>query len=174
MREHGTRAKYVVEKCRCEPCTVANRTYQRNRERNVQRARLGIEERVGTYIDAADTREYLMWLGSIGVGLRTVSDRTGIAIGTLRNLRLGRVTKCRPQTAAAVRTLGPKDRPSAALVPASLLQRRIEELQRQGWSKARIAQALGYASPALQFHADKVTVKNVRRVEALAEAVRRA
>lgn len=27
-RAHGTRTKYVHEKCRCEPCTIANRTYQ--------------------------------------------------------------------------------------------------------------------------------------------------
>lgn len=25
MRDHGTRARYVVEKCRCAPCTEANR-----------------------------------------------------------------------------------------------------------------------------------------------------
>lgn len=30
MRQHGTRAKYVVEKCRCVPCTEANNLYMRD------------------------------------------------------------------------------------------------------------------------------------------------
>lgn len=31
--EHGTRARYVRDKCRCEPCRAANRDYSRTRAR---------------------------------------------------------------------------------------------------------------------------------------------
>lgn len=31
--EHGTRARYVRDKCRCEPCRAANRDYSRARAR---------------------------------------------------------------------------------------------------------------------------------------------
>jgi len=35
MSEHGTRTRYVHHGCRCEPCTEANRVYQRAYMREV-------------------------------------------------------------------------------------------------------------------------------------------
>lgn len=40
IRAHGTRAKYVHEHCRCEPCTLANRRYARENQRATSRFRL--------------------------------------------------------------------------------------------------------------------------------------
>jgi len=46
MREHGTKARYTVDKCRCEPCREANSTYERRRRANIRHTR-----RDGKYVD---------------------------------------------------------------------------------------------------------------------------
>jgi hypothetical protein len=33
VHEHGTRARYQHQNCRCEPCVLAARTYERERKR---------------------------------------------------------------------------------------------------------------------------------------------
>lgn len=36
MRQHGTRAKYLFDQCRCELCTWANRQYQADRRQRMR------------------------------------------------------------------------------------------------------------------------------------------
>ncbi len=54
MSEHGTRSRYVNQKCRCEACLLANRAY--NREYGRKRTRLA---RIGREAVKAVKREGL-------------------------------------------------------------------------------------------------------------------
>src|SRR6202022_3247214 len=87
MSPHGTRAKYVSEKCRCMPCTDANRDYMRSclaRDRQPYRVRRvhGDRWRVvttakpertefeGTMTEAYEQRDFLnatAWMEGEGV-----------------------------------------------------------------------------------------------------------
>ena len=167
MREHGTRAKYVVDKCRCEPCTVANRLYQRERDRHARRVAYGIEPPQPAYIDATETREHLRWLKSKHVGTRTISIRTGIARTTIWKIMAGTVTKIRPETADKLLAVGRSTVANGALVDAKDTWRRIDDLVRHGWTKAAIECALGGRGRALQIGKKRVRASTARAVEQL-------
>ena len=167
MRQHGTRAKYVIDKCRCEPCTVANRVYQRERDRHTRRVAYGIEPPRPAYIDATETREHLRWLKSKHVGTRTISMRTGIARTTIWKIMAGTVTKIRPDTADKLLAVGKSTVANGALVDAKDTWRRINDLLRHGWTKSAIDRALGGQGRALQIGKKRVRASTARAVEQL-------
>ena len=167
MREHGTRAKYVAEKCRCEPCTEANRRYARERDRHNRRVRYGIEAPRPAFIDASETREHLRWLKSQHVGTRTISIRTGIARTTIWNIMSGTVTRIRPDTADKLLAVGKSTVANGALVDAGPTWRRINELLKHGWTKSAIDRALGGQGRALQIGKKRVRASTARSIEQL-------
>ena len=169
MREHGTMAKYIAEMCRCEPCTVANRIYSRERARHEARVRYGIEAPRPAYIDATEARKHLLWLSSVGVGKRRVSELTGIASTTVWKIRTGRLTKCRRSTADKILAVGKSKAADGAKVDAEPTWRRIDELLKHGWTKTAIAVAIGSQAkrPALQLSRDEVSAKHARAIEEL-------
>jgi len=170
MAECGTRSKYV-RGCRCEPCTVANRDYARNRERHVRRVTHGIEAPVVRFVDATETREHLLWLRSFGVGKRTVNKLTGIGVTTLWEITRGDTLKVHPDTETKILDLWRDTHNDAMIVDADITWKRITWLQQQGWSKARIARELGYLSNALQIRTDRITHRTEKRVEDLVRRV---
>jgi transcriptional regulator with XRE-family HTH domain len=171
MREHGTRAKYVVEKCRCEPCTNANRTYARQRDRQARRVRYGFDEPNPAFIDATEAREHLLWLSSVGVGKRRVAELTGVSLSAIDKLRQGNRTKCRPETAAKILAVGRSRTSDGAFIDAKKTWRLIDDLLKHGWTKQAIAKAIGSKAqrPALQLQPNKVTARNARAIEQLHE-----
>lgn len=171
MRQHGTRAKYVVEKCRCEPCTNANRTYARQRDRHARRVRYGFDEPNPAFIDATEAREHLLWLSSVGVGKRRVAELTGVSLSAIDKLRQGNRTKCRPETAAKILGVGRSRASDGAFIDAKKTWRLIDDLLKHGWTKQAIAKAIGSKAqrPALQLQPNKVTARNARAIEQLHE-----
>ena len=171
MREHGTRAKYVVEKCRCEPCTNANRTYARQRDRQARRVRYGFDEPKPAFIDATEAREHLLWLSSVGVGKRRVAELTGVSLSAIDKLRQGNRTKCRPQTADKILGVGRSRASDGAFIDAKKTWRLIDDLVKHGWTKQAIAKAIGSKAqrPALQLQPNQVTARNARAIEQLHE-----
>jgi len=171
MREHGTRAKYVVEKCRCEPCTNANRTYARQRDRQARRVSYGFDEPNPAFIDATEAREHLLWLSSVGVGKRRVAELTGVSLSAIDKLRQGNRTKCRPETAAKILAVGRSRTSDGAFIDAKKTWRLIDDLLKHGWTKQAIAKAIGSKAqrPALQLQPNKVTARNARAIEQLHE-----
>ena len=169
MREHGTRAKYVVEKCRCEPCTEANRLYARERDRHLRRVSYGIEAQRPAYIDATDARIHLQWLSIVGVGKRQVADRTGISISAIDKLRKGKVTKCRPETVDKILAVGRSKAADGAYIDAKATWKLIDDLLEHGWTKTAISKALGSTAktPSLQIGRKRVTAKKARAVKQL-------
>lgn len=170
MSEHGTRTRYV-RGCRCDDCRQANREYARRRDRHLRRVAYGIEERAERYVDATEARKHLEWLRSWGIGLRTVSQHTGIGRTALQQIVSGESRKVLATTADKVLGVLRDTRHGQVIVDASLTWRRIAWLQQRGWSKARIARELGYASPALQFDPERITYRLEQRVEQLVRKV---
>ena len=171
MRLHGTRAKYVAEKCRCEPCTDANRRYQRERDRHTRRVAYGIEAPRTAYIDATEARDHLRWLSSVGVGRTQVHLRTGIAISSIDKIRTGQRRKARPATIEAILAVGRSHVADGTLIDARTTWRKINDLKRAGYSQAWIARQLGSTAvnPALQVGKRKVTAGTARKIAALHE-----
>jgi len=171
MREHGTRAKYCIDKCRCEPCTEANRLYARERDRHLRRVSYGIEPERPAYIDAIEVRIHLQWLSIVGVGKRQVADRTGISLTAIYKLRRGVVTKCRPETANKILAVGRSAAADGAYVDAAKTWKLINELLRAGYTKTWIAKQLGSnaKTPALQLGRRQVSAIKARQVAELHE-----
>lgn len=169
--QHGTRAAYVLDKCRCEPCSKANSEAETYRER--QKA----YGRYHKYVPAGPVREHVRTLMDAGMGLKTVSKRTGVATGTLSKLiygvyapgpggRNGRGDLLRPpsrrvlrETAEKLYALDPDWTPAdpdtgvqgmpladgAILDDASsaAASRKLQSLVALGWSMSKIGQRLG-------------------------------
>lgn len=78
-RSHGTHVKYVIEKCRCAPCTVATREYMRWQRNNGDI----------TYVDATPAREHVLAMLALGCGYKLQSQATGVAEQVYQNLLYG-------------------------------------------------------------------------------------
>jgi transcriptional regulator with XRE-family HTH domain len=81
--QHGERATYVLDKCRCEPCTRANADAQN------ERTRLKAYGRYNKYVPAEFVREHLRELGEYGIGLKRVAKLSGVSTGTLSKIMFG-------------------------------------------------------------------------------------
>jgi len=169
MRQHGTRVKYVIEKCRCQPCTEANRLYQRERDRHERRVQFGIEDPRPAFIDATETRQHLHWLSKVGVGKRQIHAETGISVTTIWKIRKGTVTKIRPTTADKILAVGRSKAADGARVDAKPTWKLINDLLKNGWTKTAIAKELGSQAktPVLQLGRRTVTARQARAVQQL-------
>lgn len=174
-RRHGTRAAYVFgvgpergTGCRCEECRTANRNYQRGRDRARRRPD---EELKPARVDATEAREHLLWLGKEGVGLRTVSERSGIARSTLGEIRSGRRLRCTPRLVDKVLAVGLHRASNGCHIDASHTWQLLDELFALGYSKTEIARQLGSTAkhPALQIGKRHVTRRKATQVEDLHE-----
>lgn len=81
--QHGTRACYVLDKCRCIPCSKAVAKAERDR------SRLKAYGRYDKYVDAGPVREHLQMLGAYGIGLKQVARITGLSTGSLSKIMWG-------------------------------------------------------------------------------------
>lgn len=176
MRQHGTHAKYAVERCRCELCRVAQRDYNRNRIRQMSRPD-GVWR---PYVDAGPVRDHLEWLSTCGVGIKTVAKLSGVPHGSLSKVMygdpqrgMGPSKRIRLATAERVLAVMPAMATGGQKVPAGPTWRLLDELVARGWSRSEIARRLGARTPALQLSRDRVRASTARAVEVLhAELIR--
>ena len=142
MSAHGTRSRYVGG-CWCQPCTEANRLYARELDRHRRRVSYGIEQpRPERVIDATEARDHLRWLSSVGVGRRTVAERTGLAFTTVREITTGETRCCAPETAEKILAVGKFSRSGGVRVDAADTWRKIDEILALGWTKVAIARRI--------------------------------
>jgi arginyl-tRNA--protein-N-Asp/Glu arginylyltransferase len=106
-RPHGTRAKYVVEKCRCAACRRANSDYQTMREKRKAYEAWG--DIKPALVPADEVREHLAFLSEVGVGLRQVHRVTGIHRSTLQKLKR-KSARVRYETADRILAVSSDDR----------------------------------------------------------------
>lgn len=137
MRDHGTRACYVLDRCRCEPCREANREYAREHARRSAPA----------YVDASRAREHLADLSRQGVGLKTVAKLTGLSHGGLSKLVYGSPgrppsARIRPETERTILGLLAHNVANATHVDSGPTLRTIDELIARGWTRSAIAQSV--------------------------------
>lgn len=146
--QHGTRACYVLDRCRCLPCAAANNTAADE----WRRAKL--YGRYDKYVDAEPARRHVLDLSAAGMGLRRVAEVSGVGRGTLASLLHGKYRdrvrhepSRRITRAVADRILAVRFDPAAG-TPADAAQtdrarRRLRALVALGWSITELGDRLG-------------------------------
>lgn len=171
MREHGTYTCYRWgpepgqdwrRGCRCLPCTDAAVLYNKL---SVRRRINGID----TLFDNTEAREHLEFLRANGVGLRTVSEQSGIGRTALAQIINGRTKRARAETIAKILAVGTHVRAPGALVDATRTWELIDDMIRYGYTKGDLARRLGseYEKPALQISGDMVLQSTADKVAEL-------
>lgn len=161
-REHGTRAKYVVEKCRCDECRRACAEYARE-----QTARIA-----PPYVLAQPARDHVRHLMELGMGFKRVAEAAGVSPSAVASLLYGKkvgerhrppTKRIRPETAKALLAVEfePGD---GAHVDGTEMWRQVDEMVAAGIPRTRIAERLGTTTGNLYPKGDKVTAGRVRAV----------
>lgn len=158
---HGQRSAYVLDKCRCDPCTVAAREAGRE-----ARNRLA-----PVYVGADPARQHVKMLGEHGVGLKQIIKISGVPSGTLWKLVYGRngtpSTRVRKETLDRILAVMPSVVAAGSKIDAAPTWKLIEEMLAAGVPRSRIAEHLGQRGPGLQLGRTVITPRNARAVAAL-------
>jgi hypothetical protein len=169
-REHGERAKYVIERCRCGECREAVRLYELKRRRALSRP----DEAWVPYVPAGKARRYLKELSEYGIGHKTVAKVSGVPHGTISKLiygdparRMGPSKRIRPETERRLLAVTLEDAAGAAKIPAGSTWKLLDDLIARGFTKTWIAGQLGAESPALQLSRVRVRATTARKVAEL-------
>jgi transcriptional regulator with XRE-family HTH domain len=142
---HGTRACYVLDKCRCRPCRDATSKAERDRLRDQ------LYGRWNGYVDAQPAREHVQSLMDQGMGLKRIVAVSGISQGAIWKLMYGkrqpdgtlRPSK-RVTPSVEARILATRlDLAGGAVVRNVGTARRIQALVARGWSISKIGARLG-------------------------------
>lgn len=161
--QHGTYAAYTLDGCRCPACKAAQSTYERNRVRQQAYGRWD------NLVDAEPVRAHLANLKACGIGLKKVSELSGVSNGSLTKiwygfyettgtgqsagchgagkLRRGPAKRVRKETAerllaveAIPANLGPGQDDHER---TPLARKHLQSLVALGWSQAEVARRLG-------------------------------
>ena len=144
--QHGTRACYVLDKCRCRPCSRANSAAENWRTR--QKA----YGRYDRFVDAEAVRERIRVLQKAGMGLKTIGKKARVSGGAMNKLIYGtprddgtrRPPAKRVTRATAERIMNVAvDLAPGAKIDAVPTRTRIRALVALGWSQSKLADALG-------------------------------
>ncbi|HEY9408878.1 MAG TPA: hypothetical protein VIP77_04795 [Jiangellaceae bacterium] len=133
---HGTRACYVLDRCRCLPCTQANSAAETDRERQK------LYGRYDKYVDADPVREHMAALAAYGIGLKQVAKLSGVGTGTLWKMIYGRTGN--PPSKRVLRTTAERVYAVKA-IPANLGTRVIDPRSAEARAKLRSLVALGWS-----------------------------
>ena len=159
-RQHGTRAKYTQDKCRCDECRAANTDYQRQRTRRV----------APTLVDASRARKHIIELRASGVGRRQIAAESGVSVSMISKIVKGS-ERIRPRTEAAILGLTQRNVANRAYVDAGPTWDIIAKLLEAGWTKGGIDAALGGRGRALQLRKDRITHAKAKAIAELWERV---
>jgi hypothetical protein len=171
--QHGTRAAYVRDRCRCTDCTAANTAASRT----VTRER--IYGRWHPYVDAGPVREHIAALRAAGIGVERIAQLAGLSTSHIRQMaEHGRgdsttTRRVRPSTAARVLSVGIDNvsRAPRTRVDATGTRRRLQALIATGWASELLAAELGRRPNSLSrsMTGESVTVRTAQDVATLYE-----
>lgn len=174
-RPHGTRVKYVIERCRCEPCRVANRVASRARVNAMRRP----DEAWVPYIPVGPTRRHIEYLMSQGVGPKTLARLSGVPHGAISkiiygNYKTGRKSKrIRPETARKILAVRVDHAAGGQKIDAAPTWVLLDELLAKGWPKSHLAELIvGPQAVSLQIRRTTVRASTARKVEEVYAAVK--
>lgn len=167
---HGTRACYVLDRCRCLPCTKANADAENERER------LKLYGRYDKYVEAEPVRQHVRSLMAQGMGWKRVAAAAGLSPSTVWKTVYGdrtrfdgptkRVTRKTAEAILAVQL----DLAAGARVPSHGTRRRLQALVALGWSQHKLARRLGWNDGnfgVMLHHRGAVTVATADKVKSL-------
>jgi AraC-like DNA-binding protein len=145
--QHGNRATYVLDQCRCRPCRHANRDAERTRQR------IKLYGRPTGWTDATPVREHVEKLSAAGMGVKTIAAEAGLYNSQLTRIIYGRAgadpamrrppcTRIRTDTAEAILAVQLRLAPGAITDPTGTV-RRLQALVAIGWSQNQLGARLG-------------------------------
>jgi len=170
---HGTRTAYVLDKCRCRPCTDASAKDQAARTRLQAYGRYDSGR-----VDAQPVREHITKLMDYGIGLKRIAVFAGVSNATLGKILYGDKTRNMPPRARCEKHVADgvlAVRPSlehlgkTVSVDSTGTCRRIQGLVAIGWSQSRIGERLGMSPGNFNrtIKSPRVQADTARRIKAL-------
>jgi len=156
---HGTRARYVSGRCRCEPCRAANAAHRR------QRARAVAAGDTRGLVSSDRARAHLAALRATGVGARSVSAASDVALSIVRAVASGKATNIRAHTERRILAVDAGAVADHGHVDSGPTRRLIREIIRAGYTRGEIARRLGASRPALQLAPRRILARNALAVE---------
>jgi hypothetical protein len=143
---HGTHACYVLDRCRCSPCTAANTAYERARSRSHAYGRFAQR-----WIDTQPIRDHVTQLQEQGLGLKRIVQLSGYSQGAMTKLMYGgdgRPPTRRIRAEHAEKILAVKATmdtlAGGAVIDGTGTRRRLQALMTLGWSQTKLAHAIGF------------------------------
>lgn len=160
--QHGTRARYMVKRCRCMLCRAANSRYETMR---------AAERRAGRsngLVPSSRAKSHLQQLNKVGVGLRAVAAASDVARSILQKVKNGTKKQIRSNTESKILAITREAFSDNAHIPATTTKRQLSRLLDEGFTKKRLSQELGYKTRALQVgKLPTITGRNSVRVDQL-------
>jgi hypothetical protein len=129
--------------CRCEPCRVAHRLYERQKNRERSREKMGLELRPVRFVDPAEARDHLLFLRSKGVGSRAVAEKTGFSHHFIQSVANGRAKRIGKKYADSILAVSINDILKGQYVPVGNANELIDDLLARGFSRRQIAKGIG-------------------------------
>lgn len=97
-------------------------------------------------ISAGRARRHLLKLRAAGIGTRQVSTRAGVSRRVVLGILDGSRARCTQLTEDSIRRVTVNDKAAGQLVAASRAHAWVDDLLAAGWTRRRIATALGRSS----------------------------
>lgn len=147
---HGSRSRYVLDKCRCHPCKVATREYEQQRRRTRAYGQ-------AAYVDAQPARSHVQQLQAAGMGWKRIAKAAGLSTSVVWALLYGKTgrgtpptKRVRPTTADSLLAVQLNLAPGVT-VDGTGTRRRLQALVWAGYSITHQARLLGW-TPSNLWH----------------------
>jgi DNA-binding CsgD family transcriptional regulator len=164
--EHGTYAKYTLERCRCTDCRAAVAAYRRQHVKNKLFGKAG-------NVDAEPVRAHVRKLKAAGLGYKKIAELAGLNPKTVNTLFRGRPergtpppSQIRKTTADKLMAVRPKIMSPKQCVPALPFWFMVADMMELGYSKKWIAEQLGHKN-ALQIGRDNIHAQTAHAIASL-------
>lgn len=135
---HGTRSRYVQNRCRCDDCTAANRAWSQQYRAVMRR------HKPSRFVPAGPVIEHVAKLRASGVGVRRICVASGVPVTTVNRLagfRCGKQpARVLKTTAEAVLAVGVRD---SRWVDGTGTARRMRALIAIGHSRVQLSERTG-------------------------------
>ena len=146
--EHGNYVTYVADKCRCFPCSEANRLRALRQRRDKAYGRKLLE-------DAEPVRQHLLKLRALGLSIATIEKLSGASHCAVQELVYSSRTKVWPITAKRIlavplEPLPVEQQPPGRFISAIGARRRVQALCTIGWSLTVIGARVGLDKRTMQ------------------------
>ncbi len=161
---HGTMHSFW-RGCRCEPCRLARRTYNREHYRRHAAAR-GV-----SLVDAAQVQRHLKRLLSQGMGERSIADGAGVDRKTVHRVAAGLQVRLTRRTAFRLLRVSIDHAADHVLIDAAPTWALLEQLIDEGYTRKALAKLLGYRGKNVPIGKARCSVRNANRVRVLHEAL---